>query len=337
LTPLIVSGWPDDEARHRALYPNDLRPQAHDIIRTWAFYTIARSYLEDGSVPWKHAAISGFILDPDRKKMSKSKGNVVVPTDTLDQFGSDAVRYWAASGRLGWDSAWDPKVLKDGRRLATKLLNAARLVYGYQGEGGEVTAPLDRALIARLGTAIEQITERWDAWEHQNALAIAETWFWSDLCDNYLELSKGRAYGSDPSALATLHMAIDAALRLFAPIVPFITEEVWQTVAGNTHSIHTAPWPAVEELPTTEDDGCFDAAVEVLTQVRRAKSQAQVSMRFPVHHLGVSGPEAQLRSLKSVIDDVVETGNVASYELSADGSAETLVADTQLAERESRQ
>jgi valyl-tRNA synthetase len=336
LTPIIVSGWPDDEQRHRALYPNDLRPQAHDIIRTWAFYTITRSYLEDGSVPWKHAAISGFILDPDRKKMSKSKGNVVVPTDTLDQFGSDAVRYWAASGRLGWDSAWDPKVLKDGRRLATKLLNAARLVYGYEGERGEVTAALDRALIARLREVIDRITERWDAWEHQNALGLAETWFWSDLCDNYLELSKGRAYRADPSALATLHVAMDAVLRLFAPVVPFITEEIWQTIAKQSGSIHVAPWPVVQELPSAEDDGCFDAAVSVLTQVRRAKSQAQVSMRFPVQHLRVSGPEAQLGSLKLVIDDVVETGNVSSYELIADGSVETLTTETELGEREAQ-
>ena len=304
LTPLIVSGWPDDQQRHRALYPNDLRPQAHDIIRTWAFYTITRAYLEDGSVPWKHAAISGFILDPDRKKMSKSKGNVVVPTETLDQFGSDAVRYWAASGRLGWDSAWDPKVLKDGRRLATKLLNAARLVYGYEGDAGEVTSPLDRALIGRLGATIARVTDRWDAWEHQNALGITETWFWSDLCDNYLELSKGRAYRADPSAIATLRIAIDVVLRLFAPVVPFITEEIWQTIANERDSIHVAPWPVADKLPAGEDDGCFDAAVEVLTQVRRAKSQAKVSMRFPVRHLRVSGSEAQLGLLKLVIDDV---------------------------------
>jgi valyl-tRNA synthetase len=330
LTPLIVSGWPDDEARHEALYPNDLRPQAHDIIRTWAFYTITRAYLEDGSIPWKHAAISGFILDPDRKKMSKSKGNVVVPTETLDQFGSDAVRYWAASGRLGWDSAWDPKVLKDGRRLTTKLLNAARLVYGYEGEPGEVTSPLDRALIARLRTIIGRISQRWDAWEHQNALALAETWFWSDFCDNYLELSKGRAYRSDPSALATLRLAMGVVLRLFAPIVPFITEEIWQTVAVEQGSVHLAPWPTPEELPQGDDDGCFDAAVEVLTQIRRAKSQAKVSMRFPVSHLRVSGTEAQLRSLKLVMDDVTETGNVAGLELVADGTAESLVAETRL-------
>jgi valyl-tRNA synthetase len=335
LTPLIVSGWPDDEQRHRALYPNDLRPQAHDIIRTWAFYTITRAYLEDGSVPWKHAAISGFILDPDRKKMSKSKGNVVVPTETLDQFGSDAVRYWAASGRLGWDSAWDPKVLKDGRRLATKLLNAARLVYGYEGDAGEVTSSLDRALIGRLRATIARVTDRWDAWEHQNALGITETWFWSDLCDNYLELSKGRAYRSDPSAIATLRIAIDAVLRLFAPVVPFITEEIWQTIANEPDSIHVAPWPVGDELPAGEDDGCFDAAVEVLTQVRRAKSQAKVSMRFPVQHLRVSGSEAQLGLLKLVIDDVTETGNIADYELIADGAAETLSAETQLAEAES--
>jgi valyl-tRNA synthetase len=334
LTPLIVSGWPD-EARHKALYPNDLRPQAHDIIRTWAFYTITRSYLEDGSVPWANAAISGFILDPDRKKMSKSKGNAVVPTETLDQFGSDAVRYWAGSGRLGWDSAWDPKVLKDGRRLTTKLLNAARLVYGYEGDAGEMTAPLDRALIGRLRATVDRVTAYLDAWEHQNALATTETWFWSDFCDNYLELSKGRAYRSDASALATLRIAIDVVLRLFAPFVPFMTEEIWQTIAGKSDSIHIASWPTASELPAAEDDGSFDAAVAVLTQVRRAKSQAKVSMRFPVEHLRVTGPEAELGLLKLVLEDLTETGNVANCELIA-GPGSDLVAETRLADPEAK-
>jgi valyl-tRNA synthetase len=332
LTPLILSGWPDDERRHQALYPADLRPQAHDIIRTWAFYTIVRSYLEDGSIPWKHAAISGFILDPHRKKMSKSKGNTVVPTDALDQFGTDAFRYWAASGRLGWDSAWDPKVLKDGKRLTTKLLNAARLVYGYEGDSGEVVQPLDRALIARLRATIERVTGRWDAWEHQAALAATETWFWSDFCDNYLELSKGRAYKGDPSAISTLRAAMGIVLRLFAPILPYATEQIWQTTAGQDGSVHGARWPSIEELPKTEEDGSFDAAVSVLTQVRRAKSEAKVSMRFPVDHLRVVGPEAQLRSLKAAMDDVAETGNVRVHELVADGAAEGLSASVSLAE-----
>jgi valyl-tRNA synthetase len=199
-----------------------------------------------------------------------------------------------------------------------------------------VSSPLDRALIARLGATIGRATERWDAWEHQNALAATETWFWSDFCDNYLELSKSRAYRADPSAIATLRMAMDAVLRLFAPIVPYMTEEIWQTVAKKTGSIHVAPWPSVQEVNTGEDNSCFDAAVSVLTQVRRAKSQAQVSMKFPVKRLRITGSESELGGLKLVLEDVLETTNAEGAELVADGSAESLDVTVELSERKDR-
>ncbi|MGH2769513.1 MAG: valine--tRNA ligase, partial [Actinomycetota bacterium] len=194
LTPILLSGWPEDLRRHQRLYPGDLRPNAHDIIRTWDFYTIVRSYLEDGSVPWRHAAISGFVTDPDRKKMSKSKGNVVLPTDILDAHGPDAVRYWAASAKLGMDAAIDSNIFREGKRLVTKIRNASRFVLGFEGDTGPPTRPLDRALIARLRDLATRATTHWDAWDHAGALQVAENWFWADFCDNYLELVKDRAY-----------------------------------------------------------------------------------------------------------------------------------------------
>jgi valyl-tRNA synthetase len=315
LSPLIPSGWPDDLDKHARLYPNDLRPQGHDIIRTWAFSTITRSYLEDGSIPWYHAAISGFVLDPDRKKMSKSKGNVVVPTDILDEYGSDAVRYWAASSRLGIDPTADPNVFREGKRLVTKIRNAARLVRGYEGEPGEPTHPLDLALIARLRKLVEEATGEWEAWEHARALDLTETWFWSDFTDNYLELSKTRAYAGDPSALGTLRIALDVVLRLFAPVVPFITEEVWNQERSEPRSIHREPWPVPDELPQAGDDGCFDVAVEVLARIRKAKSEAKVSIKWPVTDLSISGPRMKLDLLTTVLDDVLSTGNVRRHSL----------------------
>jgi valyl-tRNA synthetase len=334
LTPLIPTGWPDDHDMFEALYPMDLRPQGQDIIRTWAFTTITRSYLEDGSIPWRHAAISGMVLDPERKKMSKSKGNVVLPTDVLDQWGSDAVRYWASSARLGVDPAADPKVMKEGRRLVTKIRNAARLIQGYEGESGECTHPLDRALIARLRALIEQATERWENWDHAGALAATETWFWSDLCDNYLELSKARAYAQDPSALATLRIALGAVLRMFAPYVPYITEEIWNAGRRQPESIHVTSWPAPDDLPATEDDGSFDAAVEILTQARRAKSEAKVSVRFPIERLQVRGSERQIAVLEPVMADVDSTLNVAQHDFVFDDGADGLVALVALGQRE---
>jgi len=315
LTPRIPSWWPDEPERHEKVYPMDLRPQAHDIIRTWAFVTITRSYLEDGSIPWYHAAISGFVLDPDRKKMSKSKGNVVVPTAILDEFGSDAVRYWAASARLGWDAAADPNVMREGKRLMTKIRNASRLVLGYEGESGASIHPLDRDLMARLSRVVEDATREWEAWNHAGALEKVESWFWNDFTDNYLELSKTRAYAGDPSALGTLRTALDVVLRLFAPILPYVTEEVWQSRPGAEGSIHVAPWPRPEDLPQGTDAGNFEAAVDVLTEIRRAKSEAKRSVRWPVERLVVAGPQTRLGSVQEVIEDLKATGNLAEVEL----------------------
>jgi valyl-tRNA synthetase len=333
-TPIITSGWPDDIERHNKLYPNDLRPQAHEIIRTWAFYTIARSFMEDGTVPWWHAAISGWILDPDRKKMSKSKGNVVLPTDILEEYGPDAVRYWSASARLGVDTAVDYKVMREGKRLVTKIRNAARLIQGYEGESGDPEHPLDRALIARLRGLIDQVTERWEDWDHAGALEATETWFWSDLCDNYLELSKARAYAGDPSAVGTLRLALDVVLRLFAPYVPYITEEVWNADHEIPESIHASSWPKSDELPAEVDDGTFDAAVEVLTQVRRAKSEAKVSVRWPVARLDVVGPKQAIDALASVMGDIDATLNVERHELTPEGQADGLHATVALGQRQ---
>ena len=335
LTPLIPSGWPDDMERHARLYPNTLRPNAHDIIRTWDFVTITRSYLEDGSIPWTDVAISGWILDPDRKKMSKSKGNVVLPTAILDEFGADAVRYWSASARLGVDTAFDNNVLREGRRLVMKILNASRLVKGYKGTGGPATHPLDRALLARLRKVVEEATSKWEAWDHAAALAATESWFWSDFTDNYLELSKERAYAGDPSALGTLRLALDTVLRLFAPIIVYATEEVWNEGAEEPSSIHTASWPSPDELQG-EDTGSFDAAVAVMTQIRKAKSDAAVSIKFPVKHLEVRASKGDLASLQPVLEDVLTTGSVEAHELVEDDATEGFVVKVTLGDAPSQ-
>ena len=333
LTPLIPTGWADDEDKFGSLYPTDLRPQGHEIIRTWAFTTITRSYLEDGSVPWWHVAISGWVLDPDRKKMSKSKGNVVTPADTLDEYGSDSVRYWSASARLGSDAATDPNVFKEGKRLVTKIRNAARLVLGLEGPAGEPTHPIDQALNARLRGLVQHATDRWEAWDHAGALAATETWFWQDFCDNYLELVKSRAYEGDPSALGTLRSSLDVVLRLFAPFVPFVTEEVWSTM-GNTTSIHVSSWPTAADLPETTDTGTFDVAVGLLTRIRKAKSEAKVSIKTPVDRLIVKASAEHLALFEAGRDDLLATANVLSLETVSDDSVEEPVAYVELGQPE---
>jgi valyl-tRNA synthetase len=267
--------------------------------------------------------------------MSKSKGNVVLPTAILDEFGSDAVRYWSASARLGVDTAFDQNVLREGRRLVLKILNASRLVKGYKGEGGPPTHPMDRALIARLRAVVEEATARWDAWEHAAALAATESWFWSDFTDNYLELSKERAYAGDASALGTLRLALDVALRLFAPIIVYATEDVWNSDGDAPSSIHKAPWPDASRLEG-EDDGCFDAAVAVLTQIRKAKSDASVSIKFPVARLEVRASSSDLGILERVLEDVLVTGSVEKHELVADETVEGFVVSVTLGDAPSQ-
>ena len=322
LTPLIPAGWPDDHERFAATYPMDLRPQGHEIIRTWAFSTITRAYLEDGSVPWWNIALSGWVLDPDRKKMSKSKGNVVLPLDILDEYGSDAVRYWAGSARLGVDVAADPNVFREGKRLVTKIRNAARLVQGFEGESGEITAPLDRALVARLGLLVQEATDRFEDWDHAGALEVTERWFWGDFCDNYLELSKTRAYDRDPSALHALRGTMNIVLRLFAPFLPFTTEEIWSQIPSGQGSIHRAEWPSAGNLPSVEDDGSFEVATEVLARIRKVKSDAKVSIKTPVDKLVLRASPVYLDLFSGVAGDVLATANVVELETQPDESQE---------------
>src|SRR5262245_12418856 len=195
LTPQISSGWPLDLERHARLFPADVRPQSHEIIRTWAFYTIVKALLHEGTIPWRHAVISGWVLDPDRKKMSKSRGNVVTPMHLLESYSADAVRYWAASARLGTDTTFDEKVLKIGKRLVTKLWNAAKFVHAQPAGVTPIVHELDRALVSELAGLVAHTTRSFTELEPAEALAATEGFFWSQFTDAYVELVKGRLRG----------------------------------------------------------------------------------------------------------------------------------------------
>jgi valyl-tRNA synthetase len=317
LTPQIAGRWEDDPDLFERLFPMDLRPQAHDIIRTWLFYTVLRAHLEHDSLPWTNAAISGFVLDPDRKKMSKSKGNVVVPTEVFEQHSSDAVRYWGASARLGYDAAFDEQQMKVGRRLAIKILNASRFVLSMEAEPGPVTQPVDRSMLRRLAHVVGEATAALDAYEHSKALDAVERFFWG-FTDDYLELVKQRAYGAHgaeaaASAIGALRNALDVVLRLFAPFLPYVTEEVWSW--WREGSVHRAPWPEPAAAWAGEADrAVYEVAAAVLSAVRKEKALAKVSLRTPVDSVTVHDTQDRLRALSQASADLREAGNIRAID-----------------------
>ncbi|WP_017614550.1 valine--tRNA ligase [Nocardiopsis salina] len=322
LSPQIASGWERDQDLFERVFPMDFRPQGQDIIRTWLFSTVVRAHLENGSLPWSSTGISGWILDPDRKKMSKSKGNVVTPIAMLEKYSSDAVRYWAANGRLGTDTALDEGQMKVGRRLSIKILNASKFVMSVAGEGAgsdpaQVTEPLDRAMLAALAEVVEEATTAFTGFDHTRALERTERFFW-DFCDDYLELVKARAYDTESpegaSARAALLIALGALHRLFAPFLPFVTEEVWSWWQDG--SVHGQAWPSADEHRTVAADG--DPAVlavtaEVLRDVRRAKSEAKLSMRAEVERVRVAGDRVE--AVRSAVGDLSAAGRAAAVDL----------------------
>ena len=318
LTPQIACGWERDPELFELTYPMDVAPQAHDIIRTWLFSRVVRSHFEHGTVPWKRATISGFVVDPDRKKMSKSKGNVVVPTEIIDKYGADAVRWRASMARPGMDSPFDETQMKVGRRLAMKVLNASKFVLGDitakvgATTAADVTAPIDLALLASLADVVKQSTAAFESFDYTSALEPAEAAFWS-FCDDYLELVKERAYGARGeaearSAVATLTLALDVMLRLLAPFLPFVTEEVWSW--SHSESIHHAAWPTADELPAGGDVAVMEDVADALIGVRGAKSNAKVSMKTEISRAVFTAPVEVLERLKLAEDDLRAVGRI---------------------------
>ena len=329
LTPQIAGGWGDDEDLFQRVFPFDLRPQGPEIIRTWLFSTLLRSALEHNVVPWKHATINGWILDPDRKKMSKSKGNVLTPMPLAETYGADGLRYWACKSGPGVDTSAEPTQMKSGRRLAVKILNVGKFVLGLgvvtDPDIHAVTEPLDRAMLSQLADVVDKATRAFEGYEYQHSLEAVESFFWR-FCDDYIELVKGRAYGEGPgmlSARTALTLALSALLRLFAPVLPFVTEEVWSWWRAG--SVHRTPWPRRTEFGALEDadPSVLDAVGSVLMEVRKAKSEQRVSQRNAVAQLTIADAASKLAALKEAQGDLRRAGHVE--ELILEESAEPIV------------
>ena len=320
LTPFVVCGWERDDDLWRRTFPMDLRPQAHDIIRTWLFSTVLRSHLEENALPWANAAISGWVLDPDRKKMSKSKGNVVTPMGLLEEHGSDAVRYWAARGGPGVDTAFEVGQMKVGRRLAIKLLNASKFVLSRTGPSGPVTEPIDLGMLQRLETLVASVTADLEGYDYAAALREIETFFWW-FCDDYIELVKRRRAreGSDAqSASAASSAALSVMLRLFAPFLPFVTEEIWSWWQDG--SVHRAAWPTAADVGlagadrSPVNDDAVQQASEVTASLRQERSSKSLGFGVPVRARMALTP-AHEPLWPVIARDVLEGNNVAAADV----------------------
>ena len=316
LTPQIAASWELDNDLFNRVFPMDLRPQSHEIIRTWLFSTVVRSHLEENSLPWKNTSISGWILDPDRKKMSKSKGNVVTPIDLLEEYGSDAVRYWAAMGRPGTDTAFDTGQMKIGKRLAIKILNASKFSLSLNAtlNKSDVTQDVDHALLNKLAQVVESATNSFEKYDYTRALEITETFFWS-FTDDYVELVKERTYGNQgedaaKSARAALGLTTHTLLKLFAPFIPFVTEEVWSW--WQEGSIHLTTWPQAQEVLTNQaiDVAALNNVTWILGEVRKVKTENKQSMKAEVKSLEVWAKTEVIDQVKSAQKDLLAAGNI---------------------------
>ena len=301
--------------------PFDIRPQAHDIIRTWAFYTIAKAMMHSNTIPWNEVLISGFILDPDRKKMSKSKGNVVTPQHLIDTYGADSIRYWAARARLGVDTAFEEQIMAQGKKLVNKIFNASKFVFNIVSQSALkdvkdyepfITSKTDISWLSGLSKMLATAKTALDGYDYATALDVIEKRFW-DFCDNYLEIVKKRAYSeSDRSAAASLMKTIDVFLSAFAPFVPFITEEIYQARPwgeGTGQSIHNTLWPNVL-LAKTDESALYDFISTVTAEIRKAKTAAGVSQRTPVLKATLKAPQKILEIIKLGLEDIENVGGL---------------------------
>ncbi len=320
VSPQLVTGWERDPDLFARTFPMDLRPQAHDIIRTWLFASVLRAHLENGSVPWHHAAISGWVLDPDRKKMSKSKGNVVTPMALLEEHGCDGVRYWAARGGPGVDTAFDAGQMKIGRRLAMKLLNASKFVLANRAAGAPISEVLDRGLLSRLSTLVADSTRALDDYDYTRALMNTESFFW-EFCDDYVELVKARRYGdfgaeAAGSAATSIETALSVMLRLLAPYLPFVTDEVWSW--WQPGSVHLASWPTEAEVQAVsvrddEAENVLMAVRSLLGDLRKKKSEAKRPMKAKLAKAIVHRDPVVIARLQRAERDLAAAAGVAEF------------------------
>jgi valyl-tRNA synthetase len=338
ISPLINSNWGEPDSRLEKIYPMSLRPQAHDIIRTWLFYTVIKSYLHTDTLPWQNVMISGHGLDPNGKAMHKSKGNVIEPLPIVAKYSADALRWWAGSAKLGDDMPFKEKEIVYGQKFINKLWNASRFVamhlQGYKPVGQPKLELIDRWALTKLNAVIRESTDSFESYEYSKAKTVVEQFFWGDFCDNYLEIVKDRLYSKDEArkesrdaALYTLYTVLLDSLKMLGPYTPHVTEEIYQCLFRDTVgevSLHVSAWP--KEDASWEDPAALalgNAAVQVISLLRQFKNAQSMAQNLPLARVTVD-TNMNLAPVEQALKDTMKIGQV-SYGVVASPDAESTV------------
>lgn len=306
-----------DSKRHEKLFPADIRPQAHEIIRTWAFYTIVKSMYHENSIPWKNLMISGWVLAADKTKMSKSKGNIVTPIGLISEKSADVVRYWSASAKLGQDVVYSEDMFKIGKKLVNKLWNASKFVSMHLQSiklddidlNADVKNVLDKWILSQLNKTIKKASSEFEKFEYSVAKSAIENFFWNDLCDNYLEFVKIRIYdeeNKDPSgkksAATAMAVVFDVILRLFAPFLPYVTEELHDILFDTGVSVHVKDaWPTdIKVINNSETVG--QNIIEIVDVIRKYKAEKEISIKYPISKVTILCVDKKYEFYDSLMD-----------------------------------
>jgi valyl-tRNA synthetase len=324
MTPQIAIKLTSEEGQRKLSLPMDLRPQAHEIITFWLFNTEVKSHLHFGKNPWKDTMISGFVT-LEGKKMSKSKGNIIRPQDVIEKYCADAIRFWAASSKLGNDFDYNDKDVLTGQKTLTKLWNASLFCANFLEKADKPELNLiDRWFMSKLMNLIKNSTDSFNGYEYTDSKQATENFFWHTFCDNYLEIAKTRAYANDASAKWTLYNSLLTIMKLFSPIIPFVTEEIYQNLFKKDlkdDSIHISQWPTVDpSLVDKEAEEMGDMAVAIISTVRQSKSKKGLALNTPVKLLTIECDEKAKNVIGKLSEDIKGTMKVEKIDF---GSADT--------------
>lgn len=305
----------EGEVRIDGFIPMGMRPHAHDIIRTWTFYTMVKTLMHSNARPWDSLVISGHVLSPEGSKISKSKGNnPLEPDRLLSTYPADVVRYWTASATLGQDVAFSENTLKIGNKLVNKLWNACRFAQEHfvnvPTQEPDKKGELNEWLLHKISSVYKQYVDYFERREFSLALGVVEQFFWGDFCDNYLELIKYRFYkpelfeSSEVAATRwTLYHATLRLIQLFAPFLPFITEKIYQELFKNNvevSSVHITEFKMTQKMFVFEHSEIkIKALLAFVDEIRKLKSEKKLSLKTEVNECVIVASQDNLDFLKT--------------------------------------